>query len=102
LSRGNKEFVIKIITVFINQTTQTIEKIDQAIKKIDYLEVSRLIHKIKPSVEGIGVFSIIDEIKLLEKIAHETQDKEQIESLFSNIKLVLEKVIIQLQKNELE
>jgi PAS domain S-box-containing protein len=102
LSRGNKEFVIKIITVFINQTTQTIEKIDQAIKKIDYLEVSRLIHKIKPSVEGIGVFSIIDEIKLLEKIAHETQDKEQIESLFSNIKLVLGKVIIQLQKNELE
>jgi CheY-like chemotaxis protein/HPt (histidine-containing phosphotransfer) domain-containing protein len=102
LSRGNKEFVIKMITIFVNQTTQTIEKIEQAIESNDFIEVSRLVHKIKPSIDGIGVLSISDEIKLLEKIAKETQNKEKIESLFSRIKFVIEQVIAQLNKTELK
>ncbi|WP_395051707.1 PAS domain S-box protein, partial [Flavobacterium sp.] len=96
LSRGNNEFVVKMIAIFVEQTTDTIEKSASAISKEDFKEVSRLIHKIKPSVESLGITSIISEIKQLEKIADKTNDKEQIRELFTIVKEVLEQTVLQL------
>jgi CheY-like chemotaxis protein len=102
LSRGNSEFVIKMVAIFIDQTNSTIVKIESAIATDNFIEVSHLIHKIKPSIEGIGVLSILNEVKLLEKIAKETTDKRQIESVFSIIKITLKEVVLQLQENEMD
>jgi HPt (histidine-containing phosphotransfer) domain-containing protein len=102
LSRGNIEFVKKMVTIFIQQTNTTLEKIERSIETKNYIEVSQLIHKIKPSIEGIGVTSISDSVKKLEKIAKETEDVEQIESLFLTIKEVLTVVIEQLKENEID
>ncbi|PJJ08298.1 PAS domain S-box-containing protein [Flavobacterium sp. 1] len=102
LSRGNSEFVMKMVRLFIKQTVSEIENITNALAVDDFPEVSRLIHKIKPSVESLGITSILDEIKLLEKIAKETTDKEQIISLFSIIKPALLQVITLLRENELD
>ncbi|WP_264566422.1 PAS domain S-box protein [Flavobacterium sp. N3904] len=101
LSRGNSEFVLKMVRLFIKQTAEEIENITTALTVDDFQEVSRLIHKIKPSVESLGITSILEEIKLLEKIAKETTDKEQIKALFSIIKPTLLQVISLLQENEL-
>ena len=101
LSRGNHDFVLKMITIFNTQTLDTIDKVNQALENNDFIEVSKLIHKIKPSIEGIGVVSILEEVKLLEKIAKETSDKNQMLHLFDNIRTTLEKVVFQLQENEL-
>ncbi|WP_298140318.1 PAS domain S-box protein [Flavobacterium sp.] len=101
LSRGNKEFVDKMITIFIDQTNITIDKIEVAIANNNFIEVSQLIHKIKPSIEGIGVTSIIDDVKILEKIAKESDDKTQIEAIFLDIKEVLKQVVNQLKDYEI-
>lgn len=102
LSRGNIEFMEKMVSIFIEQSTDTIEKTSIAISQNDFIEVSRLIHKIKPSVETLGIMSINSELKLLEKIAKETEDKEQITTLFGVIKEVLEKAVIQLKEYKIE
>jgi HPt (histidine-containing phosphotransfer) domain-containing protein len=100
LGRGDTEFIDKMIFIFVEQTTETIEKITNAIHQADYVEVSRLIHKIKPSVESMGITSVLSEIKHLEKIAKTTNDKEQIIVLFNIIKKVLEEAVLQIKKNE--
>jgi HPt (histidine-containing phosphotransfer) domain-containing protein len=46
LSRGNLEFVAKMVDVFITQTSTEIENISNALAIDDFPEVSRLIHKI--------------------------------------------------------
>lgn len=102
LSRGNKEFVEKMVVIFIEQTHTTLEKIKNAIEAENFIEVSQLIHKIKPSIEGIGVTSILDDVKILEKIAKESNDKKQIDTLFLRINKVLTEVVIQLKENEIE
>jgi CheY-like chemotaxis protein len=105
LSRGNEEFVQKMIAIFIDQTLDTIEKVERALLTNDYPEVSRLIHKIKPSIEGMGILSILDDVKLLEKITKENNknyDKEEIYSLYSTIKFTLEKVVLLLKENEVK
>lgn len=101
LSRGNEDFVVKMVAIFIDQTTDVIQKISEAIILDDFMEVSRLIHKIKPSIESLGIKSIVEEIKLLEKIAKKTNDKEQITALFDTIKEVLEKTVVQLKDHEI-
>ncbi|MEC4049263.1 PAS domain S-box protein [Flavobacterium sp. SUN046] len=102
LSRGNDDFVIKMISIFIDQTKDTIIKVEEALNGNDFIEVSKLIHKIKPSVDGLGILSISNEIKLLEKIAKETSDKDQMVALFDVIKEVLSKVVVLLEQNELK
>ncbi len=102
LSRGNLEFVNKMLTIFVEQTTATLQKAEKAISMGDFIEASRLIHKIKPSVESLGVTSIMGDIKSLEKIAKETQNKEQIVFLFKSINTILQKVVLQLKENELK
>ena len=96
LSRGNNEFVDKMVAIFVEQTTDTIIKLTTAISIQDFKEVSRLIHKIKPSVESLGIASINSEIKLLEKTAEIAKDKEQIRVLFEIVKEVLEQTVLQL------
>ena len=90
-----------MIAVFIEQTTDSIEKAETAISQNDFIEVSRLIHKIKPSVESLGITSIISEMNILEKTAKDSNDKEKISALFEVIKDVLQKSILQLKENEL-
>ncbi len=102
LSRGNEEFVQKMIAIFIDQTIDTIQKVEKALLTNNFQEVSRLIHKIKPSIEGMGILSILDDVKLLEKKAKETTDKELINSLFATIKFTLEKIVQLLKENELK
>ena len=101
LSRGNNEFVIKMINIFVEQTADTIEKSATAINLNNFVEASQLIHKIKPSIESLGITTLIKQITLLEKLTKETSDKEQILALFNPIKDILEQVIIQLKENEL-
>ncbi|TRX39477.1 PAS domain-containing hybrid sensor histidine kinase/response regulator [Flavobacterium restrictum] len=86
LSRGNDEFVKKMLTIFVEQTTDTIAKTTLAIANNNFIEVSRLIHKIKPSVASLGINSIQTEIKTLEKVALTAPSKEQILTLFIPIK----------------
>ncbi|QBN17518.1 PAS domain S-box protein [Flavobacterium nackdongense] len=97
MSRGNKEFIAKMISIFIEQTTSAVDKATIAMSQDDFHEVSRLIHKIKPSVESLGILSISSEMKLLEKIAKEAKNKKQIAALFSRTKEVLEKAVLQLK-----
>ena len=100
-SSGDDEFVVKMVGVFVEQTTATIEKIDAALESNNFLEISRLIHKIRPSTDHMGVLSIQSEMKTLEKIAKETQNKGQITAIYTMVKKTLQLVISQLQKNEL-
>lgn len=102
MSRGNNDFILKMLTIFVNQTTETFDKIETAFESNDFQEVSNLIHKIKPSIEGLGIFSIKDEVKKLEKIAKETKNKEAMETLFATIKSTLIEVIELFKTNELK
>jgi HPt (histidine-containing phosphotransfer) domain-containing protein len=84
----------------VEQTTATIEKIDAALESNNFSEISQLIHKIRPSVDNMGVLSIQSEMKTLEKIAKEKQNKEQITAIYTVVKKTLQLVIFQLQENE--
>lgn len=101
LSRGNQEFINKMITIFISQTKEIIDETEKAINENNFLEVSRLIHKIKPSVDGMGIKTIYNEVRSLETISKTSTDKDAIHALFLTIKNVLLQTVQELEENEL-
>jgi HPt (histidine-containing phosphotransfer) domain-containing protein len=86
-----------MIIIFIKQTNETIIEIEDSLNNNNFLEVSRLIHKIKPSIEGMGIKSIYKEVKNLETLSKTSKDKNKINNQFISIKEVLIETIKQLQ-----
>ncbi|MFV8347469.1 PAS domain S-box protein [Flavobacterium sp. ZB4P13] len=101
LSKGDVKFIDSMMLIFVEQTAVMLEKIKQKITNDNFMEVGQLIHEIKPSIEIFGIISIIDDVKALEKMVRETQDKEQMLALFESINIVLKKAVAQIQENEL-
>lgn len=102
LSRGNEDFVHKMIVIFVEQTSQILLDIDRAIQENNFTEISRLIHKIKPSVESLGIKTILSDMDTLEKTAKTSSNKSKIKAILQHIKPVLLQAITQLQNNELK
>ncbi|QIH40038.1 PAS domain S-box protein [Flavobacterium sp. Sr18] len=103
MSNGNKDFVIKMVAIFINQIIETIRNIDNAILENNFDELARLIHKIKPSIENLAIESIVNDIKYLEKAdKYNGKDKNSIIKIYNKVKETLEKVLLHLQQNELQ
>lgn len=98
ISRGNPEFITKMIIIFIDQIKQVIPNAETALACNEFLVLSQLIHKIKPSIEGMGIFSIIEDIKILEKISKDGSDKEKITKIFFQIKTTLLTAVEQLKE----
>jgi PAS domain S-box-containing protein len=98
IGRDDSEFVEKMIVIFIDQIKEILPNIEAALSSDNFLLMSQLIHKIKPSIESMGIVCITDEIRLLEKITKETPDKEKSTVLFYQIKATLLIAIKQLQK----
>lgn len=101
LSRGNNDFVIKMIEIFIKQTEDTLIKVSEAITTNELTDISKLIHKIKPSVEGMGIKSLMDDVKKLETMDKSQDNKEEVIRLFEIVKEGLQLSIDQLKQNEL-
>jgi PAS domain S-box-containing protein len=98
MSRGDNDFVQTMIKIFIDQTEEVILEIEKCLVVNDFIEISKLIHKIKPNIDRMGISSIWHEVRELENIAKNSVDKERIEVLFSVIKKVLIVSIIELKK----
>jgi PAS domain S-box-containing protein len=98
LSKGNSEFITKMIIIFIDQIKEVIPNAEKALSFDEFLLFGQLIHKIKPSIEGMGMYSIRDDIRLLEKISQESAEKDNIRNIFFQIKRNLFKAIEQLKQ----
>ncbi|MEL1253542.1 PAS domain S-box protein [Flavobacterium sp. DGU38] len=98
ISRGNPEFITKMIIIFIDQINEVIPNAESALSSNDFLVLSQLIHKIKPSIEAMGISSITEDIKMLEKISKEGSDTEKITNTFFQIKNTLLTAIEQLKE----
>lgn len=101
ISRGDNDFVQKMIDIFVEQTIEVCNEIENCIAVNNFIEISRLIHKIKPNIEGMGINSIHDEVRELERICENSNDKERIQLLFVVVKNALMTAVIELKKIKL-
>lgn len=96
LSRNDTAYVQKMVQIFIDQTVLSIQQIKDAYALKDLNTVYKIAHKIKPSIEGMGIDILRNDIREIEKIAHEGKDSDEFEQklllLFSILNTVVEQL----------
>jgi HPt (histidine-containing phosphotransfer) domain-containing protein len=62
VSDGDKEFITQVVTSFIENNKEIIEGLENGKKEENWEEMGKLIHKMKPSLEMVGLTPLKEKI----------------------------------------
>ncbi len=97
MAKGNQEFVDEMIQLFIKQTKISVSEIKIAFETGNYRKVKAIAHRIKPSIDAMGISSLKKEIREIEKNAEVFQSSDQLENLISKLDTILNEVVNNLE-----
>lgn len=98
ISRGNQGFVDRMLTIFYKQSNDAIIQLKEAVENNDHLSISKIAHKIKPSLDNLAIDILTDKVRELEKIDQEKEITE-VSELVKNFCDLLEKVVQKIKNN---
>lgn len=85
VASGSSEFMIEMIDIFLDQTPEYFEKLDQAVKDKEWKTVADIAHKIKPTLIFMGVDVTKHDMGEIERKARNLENLEEIEPQFHAI-----------------
>jgi len=91
ISRGDKDFIDKMLSMFIDVSLKAIDEFDEALRVKNYQQISKTAHRIKPSIDNMGIVSLKDKIRALEKYPIDGDEKERIK-LIEEVQFTLKRV----------
>lgn len=97
ISRGNEEFVLKMVNMFIEQTPVQFKEMESSYHQSDYKAMGAIAHKLKPNIDNMGIVSLKDAIRQIEKIGKAGVDDGSLPVLMKKVSCTLNKVIENLQ-----
>lgn len=98
IASGNKEFIDKMVSMFLDLTPELVTRIEDGITNQDWDEVKAAAHKMKPSIDLMGIVSLHDVVRELENRGRERRNLDDISSVFTTLKETLEKVFDDLKR----
>ncbi len=96
LSHGNLEFVDKMVRLFCTTIPESLQVINEAREKRDYKMVKSTAHKIKPTVQNLGVTALKHDILVLEGLDVNDIDHAKINELIDKLNKILTMVVREL------
>lgn len=85
-SNNDEKFIIEIITIAIQQTTNDVSNYQSALLSKDYKQIASICHKICSSMNYIGVHTnIIAKIKQIETIIYEEKNYLKVDTSSNEI-----------------
>mgnify|MGYP000092975703 CR=1 FL=1 len=99
LSDNDPEFVLQIITLFVTEVPQDLKQIEIGIKEKDHKQAYAFAHKIKPTLDLLGMTMAYEEILQVEAWTKAEGKKKEIEATFKSIQDQVEKAIKEIKKD---
>ncbi len=100
MANGNENFVPDMLKLFLNLVPKSIDLINDSSKNNDLETVRRTAHKIKPSINNLGINSIKEDILLLEKWDELNQSKDELETTIKKVNNVIHQVVDSISTKE--
>jgi len=100
IARGDTDFLMKLTQLFIEQTPVAIQEMISAYNSEDYMSVADIAHRIKPSIDNMGIITLKEPIREIEKFAEIYKNTGKLETLITEIDVVVRSVVRQLKKIE--
>jgi HPt (histidine-containing phosphotransfer) domain-containing protein len=99
LSDNDPEFVMQIITLFVTEVPSDMEQIDLGIKNKDYKLAYSFAHKIKPTLDLLGMTVAFEEILQVEAWTKREGKRKEIVDTFESVQSQVEKAIKEIKKD---
>jgi len=93
MSRGNSDFIKRIIQVFIEQTPVSVEEIRQAWEVGDLDQIRRIAHKIKPNLDNFGISDLTQDIRAIEALAEAGSATAELEEKIKKLETIIRAVV---------
>jgi PAS domain S-box-containing protein len=97
VGRGDNEFVDKMISLFIAETPAKLIAMEQSYRLHDYKAMSEIAHQIKPILDNLGIFSLREPIRIIEKTGQQELNNTDIPLLLKTLRTTISLVIDALQ-----
>lgn len=97
ISEGSNEFMRKMIETFIEETPKLLQGMDNCLTEKNWNGLKDIAHKMKPSVDFMGMRSIWEAIKNIEWYAAEKINLNLLPDLVAKIKTVCQYAIEELE-----
>lgn len=97
LSRGNDAFVKKMVNLFIEQTKLSLTQFKEAINQNDYQRIKEIAHRIKPSIDNMGIASLKNLIRAVEQEAADKQPLTMLLPKIMQVETILLQVLAELE-----
>jgi HPt (histidine-containing phosphotransfer) domain-containing protein len=98
---GNQNAVKEMVAVFIEEVSKMAQEIRLACYKNDFVEIKRLIHKIKPVISYCAVTKIENELKLIDTMADEGKAGGELIFRIEKLETIIKSVVTQMTKSVL-
>jgi HPt (histidine-containing phosphotransfer) domain-containing protein len=99
MCRGDEEKIAKMMEVFINQTSQSIQEIMTAYSEKDFLRIEKLVHKIKPTLTYFGTTTLEKEFLYLDDLLIKKSELSELELKILSINTLIKKVVDEMKND---
>jgi len=99
LSDNDPEFVNQILTLFVTEIPEDLLEIKEGIKKKDHKHAYAYAHKVKPSLDLLGLNVAFEEILQIEAWTKAEGEKKEIKETFKSVKNQVDEAIKELKKD---
>ncbi|HSN48836.1 MAG TPA: Hpt domain-containing protein [Flavobacterium sp.] len=99
LSDNDPEFVLQIVTLFVTEIPEDLAEIKEGIKKKDHKHAYAYAHKVKPSLDLLGLKVAFEEILQIEAWTKAEGEKKEIKETYKSVKHQVEDAIKELKKD---
>ncbi|GGB12463.1 PAS domain S-box protein [Puia dinghuensis] len=97
VSGGDEGFIRKMVALFIETVPQNLQDLKRALEEENWEQVGKTAHKLKSTIDSMGIKSIRQEIRAVETNARQKESLDQVPSLVATIDSVIQECIGQLQ-----
>lgn len=99
LSENDPEFVNEILTLFVTEVPLDLLQIKEAIKSKNYKQAYLYAHKIKPSLDLMGLNVAFEEILQVEVWTKAEGTKKEIKETFKSLKKHIKEAVKEIKKD---
>ena len=99
LSENDPEFVQQILNLFVTEIPLDLEHIKQGIEDKNHQQCYEYAHKIKPSLDLMGLNLAFEEMLQIESWAKADGKKKEIKEIFKSVSQQIEKAVKEIKKD---
>jgi HPt (histidine-containing phosphotransfer) domain-containing protein len=98
VSGGDNGFIKKMIHLFIETVPQNVQELSNALLAENWEQLGKMAHKLKSTVDSMGIKSIYSDIRTVESNAKEKKNLQDIPAQIRKIETVIVNCIEQLKE----